>query len=869
MTIIGKKIITSLALLLVPAAVFGQSDQQAGGRNGAVEFGVRHVWGDVYGRPDLPFSPNVFTSKLNEYGDLRNDFFIRSFRARMDEVFGSKSYLSLQSQSTLYKNQSYLATFGQHNWFKLQFRFDQIPHIYTNTARSIFTEISPGVYTVPLIIKKSLETASSTGTAAQIASSLPSIIATQVVPSSNFIVPSITRKAGTGLADFAITPDWVVSFQFSREKQFGSRPIGLLMYTSPSASASTSPGAVPNLQSPGTGVELPEPIYYLNNTMRALTDYGKKNWGIQFGYAGSIFQNKIQYLLADNPFATADVPVQIIPPGGGCTPVAPAINCAVSAIPAKARMSLYPDNQAHYLNFAGAFDLPGNLRIMGTVNPGWLRQNDPFLPYTSNSAITGLQPLPASSLSGEKQTLAMNWTAVTQWKSVRLAAKYRHYDYNNNTPERTFTPVQGDVIVANTMATGQNLPGEVQNKPFGYLKRTLELSSNWFFASRSSVKIGYEGEWLDREHRDVHHSREHSVFAAIDSSPRKDLLLRLSYRHSDRKPEEYEDEEALRINGAIPADHPNARRFDQAARLLDRADAWIQYSVDRFSISGNFQTIQQDYNRPLHVNSATPLNFLTGAAASTSPYYLYGALKDLSHIYTLDADYALANQVSLFVEYAHERYNKRMISRYRTPASGTSTSLNCGAGQACDTPNNDWESAYHDLFDTYAAGIDLNAGNKLYLSTYYSLSAGKGNILSRALGDPTITSGPNRFLLTGANTAQDYPQSTTRIHELALVFKFRLSERITPKLEYRLQQFDNKDYQTSPMTPYMGCIGAGTTTATPPCIYIGSSTAAQYPSSYYPGFVVGDTSAARYLFMGADQPSYRAHVLVATVQYHF
>jgi hypothetical protein len=32
---------------------------------------------------------------------------------------------------------------------------------------------------------------------------------------------------------------------------------------------------------------------------------------------------------------------------------------------------------------------------------------------------------------------------------------------------------------------------------------------------------------------------------------------------------------------------------------------------------------------------------------------------------------------------------------------------------------------------------------------------------------------------------------------------------------------------------------------------------------------VGDTSAARYLFMGVDQPSYRAHILMATLEYRF
>jgi hypothetical protein len=89
-----------------------------------------------------------------------------------------------------------------------------------------------------------------------------------------------------------------------------------------------------------------------------------------------------------------------------------------------------------------------------------------------------------------------------------------------------------------------------------------------------------------------------------------------------------------------------------------------------------------------------------------------------------------------------------------------------------------------------------------------------------------------------------------------------------PKLEYRYQQFDNRDYQTSAMTPYMGCIG---TTAAPVtgCPSAAANVAIPQPSSFYPGFVVGDNSAARYIFLGADQPSYRVHVLSATIEYQF
>jgi hypothetical protein len=289
----------------------------------------------------------------------------------------------------------------------------------------------------------------------------------------------------------------------------------------------------------------------------------------------------------------------------------------------------------------------------------------------------------------------------------------------------------------------------------------------------------------------------------------------------------------------------------------------FQYDLGQFSFGGTFLTIQSNFNRQGGVNSPTALNFVPGR---TRPYYLYGFMNDLSWLYTGDITYTFSPEVSLFAEYTRENYYKRMISRSRTPPSGTQTILTCNG---CDTANNDWESTTRDLFDTYTTGVDLFIGKRLWISPYYSLSAGKGNVFTRALGDVSITTGANQFLLTGGSTAEDYPQTTTRIHDAAAVVKFKLTANLMPKFEYRLQQFDNRDYQTSVMNPYMGCIGAGSVVVSSPCINVGTNLAVKSPNSYYPGFVVGDTAAARYLFLGADQPSYRSHMVIATLEYRF
>lgn len=867
------------ALLFFPAGILAQDKpdkdkQETAVDHGSVDLGLRYSWGDVYGRPDLqsgqclgcgtPFDPNLKNSKFGEYRDMRNGLYLRRIDLRFENVLNSKNYVSLKSQRTLYRDQSYLATFGQYGKFKIQFRYDEIPHTYSDTTRTLFTQTSLGVWRFPTLIRQSLQAA--TG------ATLPNIINTQVVPQSNFITPSIIRKAGTALVSYNVTPAWLLNLSFWRESQRGTRPIGLIMNSSPSASTTG-----------GFGVELPETINYFNNLLRFGTEYGKRSWGIQAAYIGSFFENNTGQLLWDNPFRTTDC----FAPG-----VAPNTCTSATQGPATGRMDLYPDNRAQYLSFAGATDVTKYMRFTASITPGWLRQDDLFLPYTTNTAIntcgtgtqacTSLLVLPAPSLSGAKQTLAMNYTLVTTaWKNFEFKTNYRQYDYNNNTPVLSFTPVEGD-------AAAPTAPNE--NTPFGFNRKNVEVTGIWYFAKKSSLKAGYEGEWMDRSHRDVAHSMENSLFVAGDWVPFKDFLVRLSYRHSDRKPDVYQDDNATDpVSGAdvtcadttttsFTADQRCNRRFDEAARLLNRGDALVQYSPsDKLTVSVFGGTLQNNFNRPGGSNSPVPLNFLTGAAATTSPYYLYGVLKDISYNYGFDTDYALSPSVSLFAEYSHERYYKRIISRNRTPLSGVQTILNCTNG--CDSANNDWESVTKEPVDIYSAGVDLYLGKKTYFTTYYSLSAAKGHVDTRPLGDSTIVAaGPNLFTLNGTNSATNYPETVNRIHEIAVILKYKLRENLTPKIEYRYQQWDNKDYQTSAMTQYMGCVspipnGPPVTNAiagcTTPFLTTNTINPVGVASPFYPYFVVGDTSAARYLFLGVDQPSYRAHILTASLEYRF
>ena len=88
-----------------PSEVWGPESERV-----MIEFGFRTYWGDVYGRPDLPFKPGLAGAKFNEYSDVRKNVYIRRSRVNLENIFGTDAYLNYQTQSAFYRNQSHLVT---------------------------------------------------------------------------------------------------------------------------------------------------------------------------------------------------------------------------------------------------------------------------------------------------------------------------------------------------------------------------------------------------------------------------------------------------------------------------------------------------------------------------------------------------------------------------------------------------------------------------------------------------------------------------------------------------------------------------------------------------------------------------------------
>lgn len=731
---------------------------------GRIEFGIRQLYGDRR------------SAKFNEYRDIPQGFFIQNFEVDLHNLFDNRFFFNFQGRDTRENDQTYLLGLGAYRKYHLDLRWDQTPHVFTTTGKSFFVELNPGVFTVPGPLRTLLELPVPAPVPPPPAQQRQALLES-ALQGARLLDLSLRRDSATGTFSYMPASNWDIGLQYSREKQVGYRPFGTTFYFTFSN-------------------ELPEPIDYRNHRVKVGTEYANKTGGFQFDYSSSLFNNQVSTLIWDNPFRITDV---------------------VDG-PKLGRLDSYPDNSAHNVSFAGAVNIPRSTRLMASIVPGWMRQNDAFLPFTINTAVPACAPnftfpalprpaatlcvpgsLPATSLDGKKRTLAMNYRLASRAiPAVPLTFRYRSYDYNNDSRSLIF-----DDYVAGDMHVSGNAR---RNLPFAYNRKSLGLDAAVEFFQKSSASFLYEWERFDREHRDLEQSNEHTLGAKFDLNPLDWLLLRASYKHSDRDAEHYEAQEESFPLGEGPfglGQIHGLRKFDEAARKRHRVEALLQIDpLETFGFAASYGTTQDDFEESE-----------------------YGLQKDINYNYSFEVTFNPHSALSFFAEYTREKYKYRQRSRQRTPASATAA--------ANDSPNNDWESVRRDLVDTWAAGWDGNVNDKALFNLFYSLSTAKNKLFTRALGTPGAPGTPT-FLPTSAT---DYPDTSNRWHQVVASIKFPLAGRITPKLEYRYEKYDRVDFALENVVQYS----------------------------------ILDVSLVNSIFLGvgADVPGYDAHIISASLEYRF
>jgi len=657
------------------------------------------------------------SSKFEDYRDMDNGF-VGDLTLR-GEKKDQPYFFELDGKNPARDDQLYDGAFGEYGTFRLDLGWDRVRSDLSNSGQTIFQQSGDQNNLPPNPLR------------ATIASTLSPTAPTTVVGNVNNIANTINgllRPVSLGFNTdmgglaFKFTPlaDLRFDLDYNSIHRQGERPLGTVI---------GSPG--------GSVTELAVPVDNWTNEVKFGTEYARPDWALQFNYTGSFFHNDFNGYTWDNPLTATN---------------------NATGLTARDRISAAPDNMAHTLSLTGTGALPLQTRINGTFAYTMLRQDETFIPNTQNPALNPTNKDLAGNSSPDEQVNTVLTNIVVTSRpihDVTVTARYRYFEYQNDTPEQVFSAVlptgEGPVTAANEGITQQER----------YTKQNAGIDLGWHPISMLNLKAGYEDEHWNRgdfEGESFSTSENIGKFAA-DVTPVDWLLGRITYRYGNRTTSDFVISQAATAENPML---PQSTKFDYAPRTQNRVDALLQFSYWETltpSISGGYALDNYRDNQ-------------------------FGLLNDDYWTVGANLDWSPVKWLTIGGDYSYERYDYKMESEYLSGA----TSL---------VPANNWISTDKDEFHNVGVNATLDI-----IPKKFNVTLG----YNAAFGYTTIkTSNPNFSAATSSSaTAYPWDKVFNVLQTFRITAKYNLTEKLSLRGGFAYERYAEKDFARDPMQPFMG-----------------------------------------------------------------
>jgi MtrB/PioB family decaheme-associated outer membrane protein len=697
---------------------------------------------------------NAVSAKFEEFRDLREGVNAGlEAHARKDDA-----YLDVVGRHLGLADQDLTLEGGRAGTLALKLLYDETPHNYAFGARSLFSGVGTATLTISDRIRADLQGSSSEADALK-------KLADYVAGSGHDVDLGLQRKKVGGEVTLLSTFPITIRAQGSNEARNGVRPF------------SESFGF-------GNFVEVPWPVNYDTTDARVSAEYARPESRIQatIAYRFSRFDEHNPSLTFDNPFRLTDSTDPLLG--------LPAFISSYQAGPATGRSALYPSNSSHSIDGTLVVSrLPYGTSISALFSASFLRQDEPLLPFTTNSAIVagafsnpgtegGTAPFNAAdpaNLPARTANAAINTenlqvrVSSKPLQDLSLTAQYRFYNLDNQSaPFRIPGLVREDAewrVPGNPSAFFGPLP-------IAYDKHTASLSAAWDLNEKVRLGGSYTFERMDRSFREVAWMNDHHLKTSLDLKPLAWLELRGSYEYIRRDTAPYLGSqsyvahgETIRGAGVLPY----LRKFDEAERRTNQGQAVVTVTPsDRLTLSSSVLYGKDDY----------PSSF---AGLSLARRDEYG----------IDVSYVLTDRLSVYAAYTFEKFRYEMAGRQWTPG-GISDPYLSETGLAS---NSNWAAEPIDRYHTVGLGAEAHLIPKvLRLNLSYSFSRTRGRIgLSSPLGTPANDVNP--FVPVSFDNVDSID-----FHNLNADLEWTIDKRASLAAGYVFEKYRIDDYNYSGFT---------------------------------------------------------------------
>src|SRR5215813_7563557 len=384
-------------------------------------------------------------AKFEETRDVPAGFFIQKFRLDFNHA-DSPLFLKLRGFEILEDDQRFSLDFEKIGKYRTQFVWDEIPHFF-GTGQSLLQKTGPGLYQVSPTLRASLQAVTQPdATRTPVNAPLPTLVR-QELQTAPLTKVRLHRNQALFRQSYQPTEKVELHFQFSWLRDRGSRPMsaGTFVRRAVPGNGLADIGGLWE----GIGQEFLEPLDQRTYMLNVGAQFSGKKWNAGVDYDLSLFRNHVTSLTFENPFRVTDEE--------GCLPnptPPPALTCGASNRFREVHWqnALPPNNDSNTVTFWATVDLRPETQLRGLFSLAYWTQNDPFLPWTLNTAIvpthwdalspitkpTDVNQLPARSLNGQMRDINQEYALVNRSKSFRFQAQYRSQSLDNQTATISF-----------------------------------------------------------------------------------------------------------------------------------------------------------------------------------------------------------------------------------------------------------------------------------------------------------------------------------------------------------------------------------------------------------------------------------------------
>lgn len=683
------------------------------------------------------WNQSVDEAKLQEFRVIPKGGFLESYYLTQ-----SKGNLSAAMWGTnaLEDDQRHNLALSQGLKWRVDAEVSGTPHVYSFMARSPFYQKSPGVFVLSDSLQRLMQGYAGAGNNA----------GTNAYTAT--LRDLLNGAAGTSLGIQTNTQKLRLRARQGKEWQFDVSAVrrdrqGSLAFGVPFGIGSSTM----------TEVAAPIDQRMIDADATGVYVHGKHKLMISGGV--STFENDVTAMRVDNSRRLTD---------------------SATSGTAVAQIDLWPDNRVLRGRVAYSAQLPMMSTFTATVGMSTAKQDDAFLPFTSNTALaySRLDSLPEKKVEAEVTTIVQDYR-LTGRPADKLfgTLRFRSETDDNKTPTvdfKGFSPYDQGFTV-----------GAIENDQWGMNTTNLGLDLNYELTSNADLSLLGEHRTREHEFREVEKDAENVFGVGIRFRPLSNVDLSGNWRMGQRRLDDILLEDYENAAG-IFVEPEGLRRYDVADRDQNMATGMISWTVNpRMDV-----TVSSSWTKDDYIDSQ------------------YGLLNADNVLVFIDGTIHASKTLDLSGGWGYGQMKSKMASNEVSSAARYDTLWTM-----------DWSMDEKDQNSYVFANAEWRVKPKLFVKADYTFSR---SMNSYDFNNKRVAPKVAPVVTPAAPAAaQDVPNTFYRTHDVTLELRWKWTASMDLAVQGQYVQFDVDDFAVENV-PLLGGSLSGTT-FTPNAIYLGDS----------------------------------------------